>query len=97
MALSPTPRGDFCDTAAATLGVVWSPLSGDRSVSQKAGVVDEHEAAELKRQAAVGELQLSRDRESLQAAWRALPKPMQKEIGVVRAYAEQAVQVLAWT
>jgi HemY protein len=58
---------------------------------RKAGVIDEHEVVELRHTAAIGELQRCRDKESLQASWRALPKVMQKAPEVIRAYADQAI------
>jgi HemY protein len=71
----------------------WEALLSLLPDMQKAGVVDEQEAAALRRRAAVGGLKRCRDEEGLAAAWRALPKAMQREFDVVRAFADQAVML----
>jgi HemY protein len=58
---------------------------------QKAGVIDELEAVELRHTAAIGELQRCGNKEDLQASWRALPRAMQKTPEVIRAFSDQAV------
>ena len=69
----------------------WDALLKLLPSLQKARVIDEAEAIELRHAAAIGELQRCRDKESLQASWRALPKAMQKAPEVIRAYADHAI------
>jgi HemY protein len=69
----------------------WEALLKLLPTMQKAGVIDDLEAVELRHTAAIGELQRCRDKDSLQASWRALPKAMQKAPEVIRAFADQAV------
>ena len=69
----------------------WEALLDLLPRMQKVGVVDEQEAGELRRRAAVGELERCSDAEQLSAAWRALPKAMQAEYDVVRAFADRAI------
>jgi len=69
----------------------WEALLKLLPTMQKAAVIDEQEAVELRHTAAIGELQRCQDKESLQASWRALPKAMQRTPEVVKAYADQAV------
>jgi HemY protein len=71
----------------------WEALLKLMPIMQKTGVIDEHEAAELRRQAAVADLHGCKDRDSLRESWRALPKAMQREANVVRAFADQAVLI----
>jgi HemY protein len=59
----------------------------------KTDLLDEARAAELKRQAAVVELEKSADAASLQADWRRLPRAMQRESTVVLAFAERAIRI----
>jgi HemY protein len=73
----------------------WETLLGLLPLMQKVGVVDEQEAADLRRRAAIGELERCRDGEQLAARWRALPKAMQTEYDVVRAFADRAIQLEA--
>jgi HemY protein len=69
----------------------WEALLKLLPGMQKARVIDEPEAAELRHMAAIGELQRCRDKDSLQASWRALPKVMKNAPEVIKAYADQAV------
>jgi HemY protein len=69
----------------------WEALIKLLPRMQKAAVIDEQEAVELRHIAAIGELQRCHDKEGLQASWRALPKAMRKTPEVIRAYADQAV------
>jgi len=69
----------------------WEALLKLLPTMQKASVIDEHEAAQLRHVAAIGELQRCRDKDGLQASWRALPKAMKQSPEVIKAYAEQAV------
>ena len=69
----------------------WESLLKLLPTLQKAEIVDEKEAGELRHVAAIGELQRCKDKDSLVASWKALPRAMQKSPEVVRAYADQAV------
>jgi HemY protein len=69
----------------------WEALLKLLPIMQKARVIDEQEAAELRHMAAIGELQRCRDKDSLRASWRALPKAMKNAPEVIKAYADQAV------
>jgi HemY protein len=71
----------------------WDALLQLLPAMQKAGVVDDERAAELRRQAAMADLQRSREAADLQARFRALPRPLQRTAEVVAAYAEQAVRL----
>jgi len=62
-------------------------------VMLKAGLLDDARAAELKRQAAVVELQHAGDAERLAEDWRKLPKTMQRENSVILAFAERAIRL----
>jgi HemY protein len=62
-------------------------------VMLKTGMLGEDRADELKRQAAVVELQKSADAASLQADWRGLPKAMQRDGVVIQAFAERAIRI----
>ena len=62
-------------------------------VMLKADMLDEKRATELKQQAAVIELQHSKNADSLQADWKGLPKLMQKDIEVIRTFADQAIRL----
>jgi HemY protein len=73
----------------------WEPLVKLLPGMLKAGMIDDTRAAELKRHAAVVELRKSRDRETLQADWRSLPKAMQRDADVVLAFSEQAIRLEA--
>lgn len=69
----------------------WEALLKLLPVMQKASVIDEQEATELRHVAAIGELKRCKDRESLQASWKSLPKAIKRAPDVIRAYADQAV------
>ena len=69
----------------------WEALLKLLPTMQKAGVIDELEGVELRHTAAIGELQRCRNKDDLQASWRALPKAMQRAPEVIKAYADQAV------
>lgn len=69
----------------------WEALLKLLPVMQKANVIDQHEAVELRHSAAIGELQRCKDRETLQSSWKTLPKTMKKAPEVIKAYADQAV------
>jgi len=71
----------------------WDALLKLLPAMQKNGVVDEKEAADLRHLAAIGELQHCREKDSLEASWRALPKAMKISPEVVRAYADQSVLI----
>jgi HemY protein len=70
----------------------WEALLKLLPTMQKASVIDDQEAAELRHIAAIGELRRCRDKDGLQASWRALPKLMKKAPEVIKAYADQVVQ-----
>jgi HemY protein len=70
----------------------WEALLKLLPVMQKANVIDEHEAVELRHIAAIGELRRCKDSGMLQSSWKALPRAMQKAPEVIKAYADQAVQ-----
>lgn len=69
----------------------WEALLKLLPVMQKASVIDEQEAVELRHLAAIGELKRCKDKDALQASWKALPKAIQRAPDVIRAYADQAV------
>ena len=69
----------------------WEALLKLLPVMQKASVIDEQEATELRHLAAIGELKRCKDKDALQASWKALPKAIQRAPDVIRAYADQAV------
>jgi HemY protein len=69
----------------------WEALLKLLPVMQKAKVIDEDEAVELRRSAAIGELKHCRDGDSLKTSWKALPKATRKAPEVIKAYADQAV------
>ena len=69
----------------------WEALLKLLPVMQKASVIDEQEATELRHIAAIGELKRCKDKDALQASWKALPKAIQRAPDVIRAYADQAV------
>lgn len=73
----------------------WEALLKLLPVMLKTDLLDAPKAAELKRHAAIVELQKSATADSLQANWRALPKTMQREPEVVMAFAERAIQIEA--
>ncbi|MEE4218126.1 MAG: heme biosynthesis HemY N-terminal domain-containing protein [Xanthomonadales bacterium] len=71
----------------------WEPLVKLLPVMLKANMLDTKKAAALKQQAAIIELQHSKTADSLQADWRALPKNMQRDVAVVHAFAERAIEL----
>jgi len=71
----------------------WEPLQKLLPQMQKAGVVEAARVEELKQHAAISELKQCRTSESLGAAWRGLPKAMQRSSDVVKAFAEQAIEI----
>mgnify|MGYP001822183431 CR=1 FL=1 len=71
----------------------WDALLKLLPVMQKTGVVDEREAGELRKKAAIGGLTRCRDKDRLSESWRAIPKAMQREAEVVKAFADQAVLI----
>ena len=73
----------------------WEPLVKLLPVMIKADMLDTAKAAELKRQAAIVELQHSKDRDSLQSDWRSLPKNLQRDPEVVLAFADRAIHLEA--
>jgi HemY protein len=70
----------------------WEALLRLLPAMQKARLIDEEKAVELRHVAAIGEIQRCGNREEIETAWRALPKAMQKAPEVIRAFAERAVQ-----
>jgi HemY protein len=73
----------------------WDSLLGLLPAMQKAGVVNEDQAAELREQAAVAGLRESRDAADLESRYRTLPRAMQRTAEVVGAFAEQAIRLEA--
>jgi HemY protein len=73
----------------------WEPLVKLLPVMLKAKMLDTEKAAALKQQAAIIELQHSKDVDTLQSDWRALPKNIQRDPEIVLAYAERAIELEA--
>jgi len=71
----------------------WEPLLRLLPAMQKAGLLDDEQAAELRRDAAVDDLQKSSDAEDLSARFRSLPRQMQRSADVVGAFADQALRL----
>jgi len=71
----------------------WQDMQAILPAMQKAGLIDQQRAQNLKNQAAVALLSQSRDLEQLQTSWQSLPKSMQKSSEIVLAFAEKAVQL----
>ena len=71
----------------------WEPLVKLLPVMLKTKMLDTQKAADLKQQAAIIELQHSRTVEALQSDWRALPKNLQRDVEVVRAFADRAIEL----
>jgi HemY protein len=71
----------------------WEPMQKLLPLMQKAGVVDADRVEELKQHAAVSQLKQCRIPEALRAAWRGMPKVLQRSIQVVSAFAEQAIAI----
>ena len=73
----------------------WESLQKLLPIMQKAGVVDAQRVEQLKQHAAISELKACRDGPALGAGWKKLPKPMQKQPEVVRAFADQSIAINA--
>ena len=71
----------------------WDVLLKLLPAMQKAKVIDEQKAEELRHIAAMGEIQRCRNRDDLEVGWRVLPRAMQKAPDVIRAFADQAIQI----
>jgi HemY protein len=71
----------------------WEALLKLLPAMQKAGVVDEERAGELRREAAVADLMRSHDAAELESRYRALPRPMQRTAEVTRAFADRAIRL----
>jgi HemY protein len=71
----------------------WDALLKLLPVLQKTRVLDTEEADALRQQAAVAGLEGCSDRESLQAAWRDIPRAMQRTPEAVMAFSEQAIHL----
>ena len=65
----------------------WDVLLKLLPAMQKAKVIDEQKAEELRHIAAIGEIQRCRNRDDLEVGWRVLPRAMQKAPDVIRAFA----------
>lgn len=68
----------------------WDELQALLPALAKSGVLKEGEQDELRVLIAVNRLRNCEDAESLQAAWRKLPKAMRKEASVVEIFAQRA-------
>jgi HemY protein len=73
----------------------WAALLDLLPAMQKAGVVSEDQAAELRQQAAIAELDGSRDASALESRFRSFPRHMQRSADVVAAFADKALQLEA--
>jgi HemY protein len=71
----------------------WEALLKLLPVMQKAGTVDEEEAAALRRHAAAADLKRSRDTDEMQQRFRSLPRQLQRSAEVVGAFADQALRL----
>jgi HemY protein len=71
----------------------WEALLRLLPAMQKAGVVDDERARELRQEAAMADLRRSRDPAELETRYRALPRPMQRTAEVVRALADHAIRL----
>lgn len=71
----------------------WEPLLRLLPAMQKAGVIDEIQAGELRQQAAVADLKKCRDADDLQVRFRGLPRQMQRSAEIAGAFADQALQL----
>jgi HemY protein len=70
----------------------WDALLKLLPAMQKAGIVDEEKAADLRQQAAVADLERCRDKDGLAARFRSLPRQMQRSAEVAGAFADRALQ-----
>lgn len=71
----------------------WEALIKLLPAMQKARVIDDAKADEIRHDAAVGELQRCKDAGDLDASWQALSRNMKKAPGVILAFTEQAVKL----
>jgi len=71
----------------------WDALLKLLPAMQKAGILNDEEAAELRQHAAAAELKRSRDTGELQQRFRGLPRQMQRSAEVVGAFADQALRL----
>jgi HemY protein len=71
----------------------WEALLKLLPVMQKAGVIDDEQAADLRQNAAVADLNRSSDAAELQARFRGLPRQLQRSAEVVGAYADRALRL----
>lgn len=73
----------------------WESLQKLLPIMKKAGVVDANRVEELKQHAAISELKQYEDADSLKAGWKHLPKPMQRVPAIVKAFADQSIEIEA--
>jgi HemY protein len=71
----------------------WDELLELLPALRKAGVLDDAQAQELQRQAAVNKLRSAANSEELQLAWKQLPRAMRQNAGVVDAFAAGATRL----
>ncbi len=71
----------------------WDALLKLLPTMQKAGAIDDEQAAELRQQAVIAGLEESRDSADLEARFRALPRQTQRLSEVAGAFAEQALRL----
>ena len=71
----------------------WDALLKLLPAMQKAGIVDEEKAADLRQQAVVADLERCRGEDDLLARFRSLPRQMQRSAEVAGAFADQALQL----
>jgi HemY protein len=71
----------------------WDALLKLLPAMQKAGIVDDEKAADLRQQAVVADLERCRGKDDLVARFRSLPRQMQRSAEVVGAFADQALQL----
>jgi len=71
----------------------WDALLKLLPAMQKAGIINEEDAVELRQHAAAAELKRSRDADGLQQRFRGLPRQMQRSAEVVGAFADQALRL----
>jgi HemY protein len=71
----------------------WESLQKILPQMTRTGVVEESRAEELRQHAAVSALRKCQDGDALQAAWKDLPRNIQRSAEVLLAFAEQAIEV----
>jgi len=71
----------------------WDALLKLLPAMQKAGTIDDEQAAELRQRAAIAGLDGSRDSADLETRFRALPRQMQRSSEVAAAFADQALHL----